>query len=415
MFAASFDVSAYLKTMREVNKVMDDAAKLAYREFPDKNAAVSVAKSYLATHTPYANSISVMADDVGLVLKLDGKMKLFFANLFGIKDIPISAFSRVRGSVFDALILFDAGQYLAPPAGKTWQPSLNDPDPSQWYAADLADDFTDGDPLEFTQRCFNPAFNANKVLALSFYNYFSNFGMNRVGVAVYPGGDSEPLHLVVPVSKTKSSAWPLRAIDAVYCAAMAEGEVPDSRYAFPNDITPETRVINQSGKLEYDADYSPDVSDVLWSYPAIKSNGDFSYALRSIGSYLLGTNTMASRGGLTGRTLKTAIVVAGDLPWSSAGRYPSGAGNIRAALNELATLTQNFKMDLKVYYVLMKHKGISVSTAQAEKLADFFSSIKVDEEDARFSIKLLYLKNSENLGSVMDGIMLDRRSAVVAK
>ena len=424
-FSLSLDVSHYLKTLRNVNQTLDEAALNAYRYMPDQTAAMAAARAYLNAHGNYADKVQISADDAGILLQFNGQSKIIFAELLGFKEgIPLQVVSRVRGTPYDVMVVMDAGSYLAPPAGSpAWRNNLNSSDPSPWYEAryfeDKHGDF-DEDPLLLTQKCFNPAFNPIKVTALSAVKFFSQSKMNAVGAAIYPASELQASYLITPVVQQGrfQAHWSPFSNFQIYCVAMAESEEVGSRYAFPTDAgsTFQKRVY-QGDTLQYNEDYAPSVSDLIWSYPVQSKVGDFAEAINVIYKQLLASDLIHERGGLTGYAQKTAIVIAGDLPWSDGKRYPQVSKTLSNNLAVMKRSVLNLGLDFKLYYLLWGHQGISVTDSEVSSLSHYFESIAAHSESASFHLKLVYAESFDEFlkQRLLDGVLLDKRNAVVSK
>ena len=448
VFTLSVDLSRYYHENQRSQAVLDEAAMYAYRFLPYREAASDAALAYLSYHQEIGPHTEVLVTQDTISLALSRITPLTFARLFGIEaGIPITAFSRVRGTPFDTLILMDRGSYLSPDPvyGTIWGEA------GDWPAAYFFEHehpivlgAQTLDPKLLTQQCFNPAFSALKHSAIKLYENLVSFNLNAVALGFFPG-NAAPVDMVRELRPGRYRAGQEGEADffghrGVFsgpelCAAAAEREPVQSHYSFPSsNIALEGAEgffpggpINmiQPGSWAFDPDYQSFLRarEVIWSRSTHEAATSYtSQIFETIGSNLIGAPQVAERGGLMNKSVKNAVIYAGDLPRAGLLRFPAGAvqSQLSEAISALKSDLLQFNETLKIYYVLLAQPEVTNGdlALEASALRDFFKQQELINgvKDERFGIELLFSSSPSGItADLVSALILDKKTTVVAR
>lgn len=451
LFTLSLDLATYYRQSENLQQTLDDAALYAYRFLPFKAEAERALKTYLAKEGDLSKYVKINMEDDTLSLLLDSSVDLTFAKLLGVEaPIPIQAYSKVRGTVFDALVVLDTSAYMAPSnlmsAAGTWGDS-------SWRPASffldmeppLIKDGVEADPLKLTQRCFNPALNPLKLSAIKTYEYLSAFKLNGVGLGFYPGTGvfMDTARYVSSVREGGEAELPfdpgVGLVRASYCAAISESaenaglthyQLPGVNSDMASSYNADSGPINLLSytPLSFNPEYAPFFSarQAVWYRPIADRDftHDFSGVLSEVRAQLVGTPSGTERGGLTNKAVKSAIIFAGDVPWIAdevrgyAFRFP--ADEVKSSLLTEIELLKNIiaqeGTNFKLYYVALEHEGKSDLQSLVPELRDFFREASIRDGKEIFNVQVMLGSDGDKLSQeVVGSMVLDRKSAVLAR
>ena len=451
LFSFSLDLSKYYAESQQVQKIADDAALYAYRFLPYSEKAAAAARNFLGAHGILSENAAITADGYSVSIALNAFSRLNFARFFGMEaQIPMTAYARAWGSPLDVFIAIDRSTLLAPdiPQGIPWG------DSAEWPAAEFFEQ--EGaplygllDPRILTQRCFNPAFSAVKGSAIRVYDYFSVFPHNAIGVGFYPGTLSA-MDLARPVLPGGVVADGMGEADfGVYqstaysrhewCAAVAQNEIGHLDYRLPEyspllqrQWDPEN---GRPGSMinpvdwSFNIEYQPylQAREVIWSRTAeegsARAGPSISGVLREALGQLFGAALVPARRALAGRSRKTAIILAADVPWQNLRRYPHE--EVKAALREELGRAREqigqWETNIRILYVLFRHPGNGSPDldSRVEDLQNFLHSQSYDDEGnnpSRMEIELVFAPGPRDLEQQIPAlILLERKSAMLAR
>ncbi|MBN8549312.1 MAG: hypothetical protein J0M12_08370 [Deltaproteobacteria bacterium] len=453
LFSVSLDATRYMAENQQSQKVLDEIAAYAYRFLPFESQARNAAQSYLARYSRLAENTTVTVDSDTVSLLYQGLSPLSFPRFFGFEaGIPISAYSKARGTPFDALIVLDSGSSVGPALSSSaaWG-DLSAWPPATFFANEfvLSDAGIPIDPRVLTQQCFNPTFSALKLGAARVFEYLAHSRSNAVGIMVAPGSSSA-IDVLRPVVSPRQ--WPLGAGEAslspyvglhnrnALCAAAAEREQVADGYRFPNanpQLEDEGGSPNQPVDLalpsieqaswELNPEMLPYVRarQALWSQ-ARRENSmmDSSEVLQAVRASLIGAHFEGDRGGLSNEAFKSAYVFSADVPQALGARFPDAAvvAALAAQFEAIRSDIVESQRDLflKIDYVLFRHPGVEEADfeSRVQQLAEFFEEQQKIEGQytENFQISLAYADSPESFTrKVLPTIALSRRTAVLSR
>lgn len=333
--------------------------------------------------------------------------------------LPIRTSARARSTPLDVYIAVDRSVYMAPQQlNSVWPSSAQSP----FFASVPFTSFQDPqngnslvlDPPEMfmSQLCFNPYFAGVKSSAIALYEYFAAAGRNGVGIGVFPGVSLDyvrDLRAVLRPQQTTVASDPMSGEAAAlqlegaaspqqdfyqygnvvplgassWCAAASvltpgfeavapygtgtSAKVkkiwmaPAGASTLPSEIT---RRIGSS--VEFNPSYQSalTVREALWSAVA-KSGTPNSRGVvdRTIANLASTPDSeaiggLAIRGGLTGTSTRTGIILAGDVPYFNTSRFADSGDTVSAQLSQsFAVLRQilvaNPTLRFKLIYVVV--------------------------------------------------------------
>lgn len=463
LFSISMDVSAYFTESEDAQKIVDDAALYSYRFLPSREDASRAARMFLEQRAaesgidPAGAVVNASSDKISVLL--NSASRITFARWFGIEaGIPYSVYAESRSTPLDIFIAMDTSAYLAPPApdGTAWGKD------TEWPAADFFRNVNtrrtysesagsvEVDPRLITQQCFNPAFSALKQSVIGLYDYLASFSLNAVGVGFFPGyWDDLILAREVgpgglraggagnPGEADLETAHGSAFASNVWCAAAAEREINFPGYTFPGrnakisykdfdrSLKPVDMVI-PSGPENYifNADYRPylQTREVVWAQ-AINSmrEPDTAKVLARAGGELLASGSIGERGGLVDRPARALIMLAGDLPRAGASRFPDApvVSALQETLNSLKEGSETEGVNLKIYYVVFEHQGVSGGSWNAGlyQLKEMFKDISASgPENSGFAVQLFAGSDAASLtDKISASLLLDKRTVMLAR
>lgn len=443
----SLDLGKYYRESQDIQKTIDEAAQNAYQFLPYTTAAQAAAESYMAKIAKFSGSTTISVDPDSVTLQYSGISSLNVASYFGVNvDIPVTAYTKIRGSPVDALVLMDNGAHLAPAVGAsaTWG-NLD-----EWPAAyffqfekQLAPNGVPVDTRIVTQQCFNPGLSALKMATIDAYAYLQRFNLNAVGLAFYPGAGG-PVDIarnigpggIRPISGDTGEAdfrnYETLIASNAYCAAAAEREVYWDYYKFPQ-VAPGTELdlINKPQFMitpvvwTLNPDYVSVMSarEVIWSRAAhADSNGSTAEALRFVRAQLIGAPNMSIRGGLRNKAIKTALLFAGDVPREGSYRFPDSPvpALVQEQLSGIRSDVQDFDLAFRLYYILPITEGNNDPSLpdRLAALRAFLSDLSRIEGSPvpGFEIKLLVGATPETISQELGSFLTtERRTSLISR
>ncbi|MGA1191691.1 MAG: hypothetical protein ACO3XO_05365 [Bdellovibrionota bacterium] len=465
------DIAMFFHEKKQAQAMLDQAGLHVQRFFPYIPEAIEAFDLFVEErpllqqgNTSMIYDPQVQVSDI-VTLRYERAFRPFFANLIA-QDLRISlaAESQVRTTPFRAHIALDASSYLAPPIDHVsgWTPGAEVP--AELFAQGIisfAHDF-DGDqvaelvvPLVASQQCFSAPLRALKAGAVRLYQYLASFRDNQVGVSVYPSGSGGFLDVLQPVSPTLPPEihpnpntfheWNSPFVRNEHCAAASERESMNEQFAIPisHDSfyglwkTPPGSgyVIDQVADWQVDPLFQEISGEMLLWSQSVRSGmyGDTPNIIRSMALSLFANDDRESLGGMRGKSVRQAILLAGDLPWSQGVRLVDPeSGDIRTevtdalrtVLLEIGDVVASYpEMNFHIYYLTFFHEGTVGSVAQFENglsalqtLVDTILQEFTAEVRARMTWRVLGVNEAEGLSDeLLTVIALNRRGGVIAR
>ena len=465
------DIAMYFHEKKQVQVMLDQAGLHVQRFFPYVPEAMEAFDLFVEERPLLQQGTASMSYDPQVqvsdivTLRYERAFRPFFANLIAQDlQIPLAAESQVRTTPFRAHIALDASSYLAPPIdhGSGWTPS-------EEVAAELfaqgiisfAHDF-DGDqiaelvvPLVASQQCFSAPLRALKGGTVRLYQHLASFRDNQVGLSVYPSGAGGFLDVLQPVSPTLSPEthpnpntfheWDSPFVRNEHCAAASERESMNHQFAIPASHdsfhglwkTPPGSgyVIDQVADWQVDPLFQEISGEMLLWSQSVRSGmfGDTPNIIRSMALSLFANDDPESLSGMRGKSVRQAILLAGDLPWSQGIRLVdpvSGAVRtevtdaLRTVLTEIGDVVASYpEMNFHLYYLTFFHEGTIGSTAQFEDGLSAFQTLIdttveqfAEEVRARMTLRIIGVNEAEALSDeLLTLIALNRRGGVIAR
>lgn len=430
-FSLSMDISAYLKASGDYQQAIDDAALYSFKFLPFEHEARVAAERFLR-QSGIGDSATVSVDSSGVSISLVTQVDIFLASYFGIDaGIPVSLFSRAKGTPFDVFVALDASGYTAPNplADAPWGSVV-----AQLFQTSEYRFFDNGQEIPaalISEQCFNPVLSELKRGAIRTYEALATYPMNALSVAVFPGSGSFAIDTVRSLSPGGRRADVAGEADFtsyvgifgsdVLCAASAEREsylahelgMPSAiEGGGPNQIVD---ILND----ELDPASLPYIStaQVLWSQVArVGRVGNFSSLLQKMQSTLLsGEHSSLKRGGLQGQALKTAFIFAGDIPWVNGERFPDGS-SLRSLQNDLDALSQVaelYRVYLKINYILFEHgENIDGFESRLENLRE----LSLSQSNEFVKLEIYKTSEPEDVAlELLSSLLLERKRAVLSR
>lgn len=443
LFSLSIDAGRYYTASEKWQKVFDEAVTYGNRFLPYQTQAETATRAYLAQYGADSAQVVVGTDDVSAMLSLP--LKLSFPQYFGLDlSIPLTAYSRSRGTPFDAFVALDASGYMGPSlfGSAGWG------DPLLWPASSffefeqpIVDTSGTLNPLLVTQQCFNPAFSLIKASAVRAFEFLAGFGKNSVGLGVYPGTGN---YIDVVRSTVSPDARPVGGGEVdfnlyagvhnrnVLCAAAAEREQTHTGYRFPSaNLALEPGGAGSAGGLifpgadpslyQVNAAYLPVLRarEVLWSQAVREGNfPDTQEVLREIRAQVVGAVFQGDRGGLAASAVKSIFIFSGDVPWSLGSRFPDGASQSLLQA-QLAALRQDIidsgnTLRISLAYIVTKHFGNASPDYDDRVLA--LQQLFAAESTSSLRLEVVSVSSLDNLeNGVLAPIIMRERTSVLAR
>lgn len=381
-----------------------------------KQRGLSGSLSYAGMATADGSSSANFNDEFEVVLEQQIQ-PVFGSFISGSIKFPIRSIARSRSTPVDIFIAVDRSQYIAPASINEIWGSFSD---SSKYFRDSAPftsfiDHKTSLPVSreqaaiyMTQLCFNLYFSQLKSTALNIYEYLAGAGRNGIGMGVFPGIELDPMFTLRPLLRPAEQVRPNIADsgeamalqgaasgffqDSYYydknqlgasswCAAAAEQEMqfkaPVSYGA--DDSAPITKIwkpafsgtnerqvsFNSSGEVVFNPAYQSFLTlrESLWSAVAKNSLPDSSAVIDSAivqlaqGPDSESYNHQSVRGGLTGTSTKTAIILAGDVPYYRGMRFERESDPVAARLASSISIirelvVENPELRVKVIFII---------------------------------------------------------------
>jgi hypothetical protein len=444
LFSISIDLSQLYSERQWAQRVIDEAALVAYRYLPHREQARSAADNYVKILNRLSGTLSSTVSADGVELLYEGTAPFSFAGFAGIdKGLPYQVSSRVRGTVTHGVIALELSQLLAPLV--TEAPWGNQ---TEWPSAELFGHFAPfGSTVSSrhaTQQCFNPHLSGVKLAALRVFDYLAAFTKNSLGFSVFPGvfglidvyKDAERPGLSLSMPTLALFNTPFGAIQRTsYCLAAMEEERITESYTLPAAHFASGIAANHGDRITDRNTYlvreealaSITVREALWGraiHPGIVS-------IRSVLNQI--AVTLASGGAqndfersntLAGKPVKMAAIFSADLPREGSERFPSAIveSALRLGLREVLNLFQSEGEALRsleskgvLYYVMLSTPRRAISNAEAEALQTFFNNVISEMEAQRvFSVRVVLSSNPEDLAAgVIRSLVLENNTAVI--
>lgn len=440
----SLDLSRYLFESESTQKILDDAALYAHRFLPFQDEAVQAARTFLSRHELHGQrldqltQVSVSEDRGTVQLHFEGQSPLTFAQFFNPDlSIPLVLKSVAAGTPFATTVVMDTSSYLAPPfSGPAWGDEL------EWPTAQLFQSLYYDAPVSprlISQQCVNPVFAPLKRAAARVFEHVAASAQHAAGLLIAPGSeaavevarDTAPNGLGPNTVQFSEYAELYRG--NTLCLAAAEQEWPDSPNAFPVDrrgmygITdldrPQPIVIPGQWRLNPEAAPYLTARELLWGQAARADRvADTALVLRVLRSQLVAARLGGDGGGLSHSVARRAVVLLGDVPHAAGQRI--GAGNqaaqlIAAELEQFGAEAEDYAVDLELIFAIAPHAAVMQDgfSARLETFRQMLEgSARLDLPQGRFATKLVVSSTPQELeGSVLQQLLLERRSAVIAR
>lgn len=387
------DISRYLNLVERGQKVADDAVMAGVRFLPDKTRAREVTENYVRRGMPEGTAVVEVEDDaIALTLNVPMTFVLskYFTNDGALFTTPL--YARSREAPVDTLIALDVSNYLAPPGDTAWGQEM------EWPASTLASEIRQLSSVSLsdrriTQQCFNPFISPLKRAAIGLYSYLSSFPSHAVGVAFFPGNlrsaQDSPGHPALDVTRPvetqaqriarglqSESAFPLYRGDNFAaderCAAFSEYDTYRDTYTSPVLNGGRTVPIVRRPYWSFDPDAERTISaaDAIWNHAVVEDRqGDLPQVLAVVMDAFLRSTPHEKRGSLRDRSVRHAIILAGDMPYSGGARFPDlkVKNDLAATYRQLTALNPE-NNPVRVTYILSSHDPVKTSSLQSEAL-----------------------------------------------
>lgn len=420
---------------------------------------------------------------------LEQRLPLTFMSYLAVDaELPIKSVARARATPLDVYIAVDRSSYVAPSLlSNVW----SNPQVSAFFRHRVPfNDFINPEtgliesspPAEFmTQLCFNPYFSELKRTALSLYEYLSAAGRNGVGVGVFPGIEFDSLRTIRPLLRAAQNLSPaiansgeaqalqklaqrnyqdyyyyngVRLGASSWCAAAAAEEggsglgtpnpynedfsasiekiwkAPIETKTFKSDIT-----IEDSDDIVFNPTYQSalTVKEVLWSAVAKPTTVNTRQLIDSVLANLVnGPDTesikgASIRGGLTGTSTRTGIILAGDVPRLNGVRFKAEDDSVASQLGESFGLlrklvNENLNLRVKIAYIIIDDPQRPASDLsldmqeRARALSTFFHNQQAGETlEGRLNLQVIYSNNFRNLNEeLLATLILENQRKVLS-
>ncbi len=454
----------------------EQAITAARRFLESKGAAASIDRIGLAPARP---GYSKYNDEFEVSLSQDIPLK-FISYFLPQAKLQTKAVARTRATPRDIFIAMDRSFYMA--AGSLGENFVNqemssflrDNTPFIPFVEHQGNTLVSTAPGRFmTQLCFNSFFSGFKNAAINLYEYFSAAGRNGVGVGVFPGIGSEGLRVVRPLLSASQNvlpdvngeALPLQISEShldqdyyVYdaarlgasswCAGAAANELssemrtPDSYetlgqfnklWTAGSNSDPRDIIETTNGQIAFNQDYQPflKVKEVIWSAVVKNSTPDMKFVLDSVlvnlfsGPEYQNVLNASLRAGLSGTATKTAVILAGDVPYVNGQRFKQAGDlvseNLKDSINKIKpVLASNPQQKLKIIYIILNDPSRYAAPDEVQErtaeLDDVFNQfLSESEEFSRLKIEVIYSEDLESLTEkVLAYSILDDNNKVLA-
>lgn len=383
------DIARYLNTIERGQKIADDAVMAGVRYLPNKTRAKAVAESFVKKGVPEATpEMQVSEDTVALTLHVPISFVLskYFSKAGSALTTPL--YARATDAPLETLLVLDVSSYLAPTGDSTWGQELDWP--ASTIAAQVRPKGVSLSERRITQQCFNPSITPLKRAAIELYSYLTSFETHEVGVAFFPGnyrGDpSSPGDPLLDVTRpietegqrqarglTSQSAFPLYRgsfIADESCAAISEYDSYRTMYFSPLPNTRRIDKLVRNPGWSYDPQATGTISaaDAIWNHAVVEDrNGDFPEALGLVmNSFLTSKRAGAS---LAQRSIRHAIILAGDVPHAGPARFPSieVKNALTSVYRKLSSLREGDN-PVRVTYLITSHDQERLAALQSESI-----------------------------------------------
>lgn len=465
------DIAMFFHEKKQVQVMLDEAGLHVQRFFPYIPEAVEAFEVFVEERPLLQQGSASLSYDPRIqvsdivTLRYERAFTPFFANLIAQDlHIPLAAESQVRLTPFRAHIALDTSSYLAPPIDHTSGWTTGNEVAAEVFAQGIisfAHDF-DGDqvselvvPLVASQQCFSAPLRALKSAAIRLYQYLASFRDNQVGVSVYPSGSGGILDVLQAVSPTLSPEihpnpntfhqWNSPFVRNEHCAAASERESMNEQFVTPvsHDSfyglwkTPPGSgyVIDQVADWQVDPLFQEISGEMLLWSQSVRSGmyGDTPNIIRSMTLSLLANNDPETLGGMRGKSVQQAVLLAGDLPWSQGIRLidPTTGGvrtevadALRAVLLEIGDHIASYPdMNLHLYYLTFFHEGTVGSAAQFESGLSTFQNLVdttmqefTEDVRERMTWRIVGVNEASALSDeLLTLVALNRRGGVIAR
>jgi len=360
------------------------------RFLPDKTKAREVTENYVKKGMPEGTALVEVEDDA-IALTLNVPMTFVLSKYFTKEGALFTTplYARSREAPVDTLIALDVSSYLAPLGDTAWGQEI------EWPASSLASDIRPRSvslsDRRITQQCFNPSISPLKKAAIGLYSYLSSFPSHAVGVAFFPGTIRSDVHspgnpfldVTRPVETQpqrvlrglgSESAFPLYRgtfAEDERCAAISEYDTYRDIYTSPILNSERTVPIVRRPHWTFDPQAGGQISvaDAIWNHAVVEDRqGDLPQVLTVAMDAFL-RSTPYGRGSLQDRSVRHAIILAGDMPYSEGARFPDMRvkNNLAATYRQLAALNQE-NNPVRVTYILSSHDPVKTASLQSEAM-----------------------------------------------
>jgi Flp pilus assembly protein TadG len=409
----------------------------------------------------------------------------FMSYLVEDAALPLRSVARARITPVDVYIAVDRSSYVAPSLlsdpwiNPVWSVYFRDQAPfNSFINPETGLEVTTAPAQFMTQLCFNSYFANIKRTAINLYEYFSSAGRNGVGIGVFPGIGIENLRNIRGVLRPGQNVEPsivgsgeakalqnfpsrneqdyfyysgVRLGASSWCAAAAASDNSIDVAAPISYSREEISTIhkiwkplgkNQADITKLDGDdviFNPDyqsaltVRESLWSTiakpvtPNSRAVMDTIIANLAKGPDTELLNGKAIRGGLTGTSTRTGIILAGDVPHINNSRFKNESDAVSIELKESFSvlrqlITDNQNLRMKMVYVVIDDSSRPAITELTEiqdrtsRLASLFEEQQNQTNlEGRLDLQVIYSNNFRTLNEeVLASVVLDNTRKVLS-
>jgi hypothetical protein len=408
----------------------------------------------------------------------------FISYLLPESVLSVKTVSKARATPRDIFIAFDRSLYMAAEnpessvVDQEYSVFFRDIVPFEPYINSENGKVVREAPTAFmTQLCFNRQFSATKRTAIQLYEYFSAAGRNGVAIGTFPGISLEGMYIirpmlragldVIPTIANSGEALPLQLSQfadrqdyyfhqsarlgaSSWCAAAAANETSSSMqtpnlYDFldpnefqkiwkPKSLRPRQDIVSYTpADIRFNPDYQSNltVKEVAWAAVVKNSTPETSALIQiMLANLLQGPEAEQSAGsalrsGLQGTTTKTAIILAGDVPYSQGQRFTKAgdlvAMQISTSFDVLSgILKDNPNLSFKILYILLddsqRPNPLHETRERVSELRNVFEEINRDSDFAsRLQLELIYLTDPNDLSSrIISTLVFDNNNKVLS-
>lgn len=382
---------------------LDSAVISAAQRLPDVNEARrSFAKVFtIGEQDPNRssssqNAVAITPDSIDATVSIPTQRLLL--GYFGVeKSFSTTAHARAIIPPLTVSVALDTSSYTAPrPTAATW-PSSNLL-PAGLFLQENNGSAPQGalSPLQQTQGCFNPLLLPLKRLAIETVASLERVPSYRLAAVTFPTStvgvqESAGVSEVKALSRAEPSWVSYESLHRsnASCGAAALHDTlyhPESPYRFPRRSARSHGGVAPSGERIVDMEartfnplYAPflSIEEVLWSQAAREGENVSTVAsLESLGRFIVSEHRSTKVSApVRGKQAVVGLLFAGDVPRSSADRFPSETTRqeLKATVMKLAELATQADVNLYLPYILFQN-NTGVTIEEGEELSTFLAT-----------------------------------------